>query len=282
MDTTSTPQATQASSLRLWTFLNSPFGIWLLGSIVLALVTWGFGYFSSLWNQRAERKVAVSKRYSELSLRFQVAFYEASVRVPPEARSKLTTADYVRLIEVVLGHANGQRSIAFPEFRNVPATALLSQLQYYEPGEPSIQSMITSWAHYEVRLRAFVDQAIHSPPKLTYDSGEVFHVLGYMKGKLRAVMRGETPEATLSSRQFEPKGPWSGPRIASQLATVAFGSNSKRCSLASAPLRPNCPGLRTCQVVGSLVEPGADLRGQSSRSWTQRSAIANRQDRCRM
>jgi hypothetical protein len=167
-----------------WTFVNSPFGLWLLGSIAVALITWGFGVFSALSSKREERKLMEEKIYSELFMRFEAASYEVGLRDPSGGRAQVTPDELARLAQIALENINGRRTSGFQEFHEVPATALLSQLKLLEGSRSPGGKLLDSWLHWEVRFRDQADPAMqHDIIKTT--TANLFTELTFMRRALK-------------------------------------------------------------------------------------------------
>jgi hypothetical protein len=70
--------------------------------------------------------------------------------------------------------------------------------------------------------------------------------------------------------------PWSGSRIAPQLAAVGSRIRSEATQLGLRFAAAKLPSLRTDGETGNLVEPKRGLGGQMNRSWSRRSPVTNR------
>lgn len=143
-------------SSRLWKFLNSAFGIWLLGTVTLGALT---AAFTSYVEARAARRVAAETRErvrSELDTRFEVAEYYLELQVAPLHQDLATdrTAADSTLSDLILDEANGVHGVADPDFRGTPAVALFARLKH--AGEPSNSPLAISaeqWMYLEPKLR---------------------------------------------------------------------------------------------------------------------------------
>jgi hypothetical protein len=108
---------------RIWAIVNTSFGIWLLSTIVVGLFSWAYTNWEQRRSKQHEQNELIRKLDVEIPVRLQTSeslfdsasraagYYSAmrSLRVPPDA------------------------IIVFPEFRDRPITALLSELLQQVP-----------------------------------------------------------------------------------------------------------------------------------------------------
>ncbi|HVF66970.1 MAG TPA: hypothetical protein VM914_04880 [Pyrinomonadaceae bacterium] len=146
---------------RLWTFVNSTFGLWLLGSVTLTGITFLYQSHESSYKTAAERAEVRRKVRQELATRFNVAeyyliFYESERPATLEQ------------INFVLRAANGEDSVSFVEFRGVSANTLFAQLiQVDESGagarlseqDKGLLPARENWTYLEPKLRVFAGQS---------------------------------------------------------------------------------------------------------------------------
>jgi hypothetical protein len=136
---------------RWWMFLNSPFGLWFLGSVTLASITGVYNSIASARQANAERAAAKIALLEELEMRFTMAHYAIQIDASDKTNPKLSQKE---LDELVLNEVNGQREILHPEFHGVPASTLFSRLirlsnkpkGYVNLGE-------YNWRYFEPKLR---------------------------------------------------------------------------------------------------------------------------------
>jgi len=90
------------------------------------------------------------------------------------------------LAQIALANANGNRSVGFPEYLHVPATALLAELREMTAKRREVDEILNSWMHYEVRFREQADpQAGHEALNPTTE--ELRMELNWMREHLRQV-----------------------------------------------------------------------------------------------
>ncbi len=159
------------------TFLNSAFGLWLLGSVSLGAITFLYqrcDSSSKATNQRAEIQRKVRE---ELRTRFAVAgYYQLLDKSKCNAESDEAQGPSAELAGFILRAANGEDSGAYEEFRRVSATAVFSQL-FIELDEPADYQKLPerekglyiarqNWIYLEPLLRLRVSQPqldVHLP-----------------------------------------------------------------------------------------------------------------------
>lgn len=120
---------TNRARTRVWPFLNSPFGLWLLSSVVLAVVAAGYSSLRGTLEQRRSERDLIRKLDIELALRTDNFLSEIErfddpfwVATPPyKVKSLLMTLDARSVAE-------GETLFAFAEFRDRPFSSLLVQL----------------------------------------------------------------------------------------------------------------------------------------------------------
>jgi hypothetical protein len=113
---------------RAWTFLNSAFGLWLLGSVSLAGITFLYQKLDLSYKAAAERKEMQRKVRVELETRFEVAEYYLQLDRAQPCIKKPDQPPTSELTNLMLREANGEDGGAYEQFRGVSATALFSQL----------------------------------------------------------------------------------------------------------------------------------------------------------
>jgi hypothetical protein len=110
----------------------------------------------------------------------------------------------------------------------------------------------------------------------------MLRAFGPYKERVEAVARLRSDRGRVGSAS--PKLLWSGPRIASQLATVVSGSGSgpspKRRSLASTSLRPNCPVCGLTERAGNSWSPAGAWWPEEPIVGSAAGTFGSRQVRC--
>lgn len=102
---------------KVWEFLNSNFGIWLLSSVIVGIVTWGYTQATNKMEQLKKYETVIRKYDVEISSR--IKDYKSAVLHLKQ------NGDYYNSNNILLisGH------YTFPEFQNLPLrTILLEQL----------------------------------------------------------------------------------------------------------------------------------------------------------
>jgi hypothetical protein len=162
---------------RWWTFLNSAFGLWLLGSISLGGLTFLYQRLDSSYKATTQRAEIQRKVREELRTRFAVAgYYEVADRSNScNAESEQKQTPTPELARFILSAANGEDSGAYEEFRRVSATEMFSKLfQLDQPSdyqslperEKALYIARYNWIFLEPLLRLRVSQPdldVHLP-----------------------------------------------------------------------------------------------------------------------
>ncbi len=136
---------------RWWTFLNSSFGLWFLGSVTLAGITWLYNNAVSARHASTELAEVKTALGEELEMRLAMASYSIQIDASAGRDSKLSLKE---LNELVLNEVNGSREVLHPEFRGVPANALFWRLIHLS-GKPKgyVNGGENNWQYLEPKLR---------------------------------------------------------------------------------------------------------------------------------
>lgn len=147
---------------RGWAFLNSAFGLWLLGSVSLGLITFLYQKLDSSYKATAERNEIQRKVREELRTRFNLVEAYTYVDRSQPCIQEPNQPPTPELTSFLLKTANGEDGGAYEEFRRVSATALFSQLfqlenvsDYQKLPEREKQIFIAreNWIYLEPKLR---------------------------------------------------------------------------------------------------------------------------------
>ncbi|MGE5056965.1 MAG: hypothetical protein ACM3WP_22635 [Acidobacteriota bacterium] len=121
---------------KLWTFLNSAFGLFVLSSIVLASLS--FGYHQ--WTKSQEREIRIEQLDIEISLRLQDM--KALAQLPD--RNRYDNIGNVQRIDQGDTTKFFNRRPAFPEYKDKNTTSLMWQLYVLLPNNsrPEVQRAV--------------------------------------------------------------------------------------------------------------------------------------------
>jgi hypothetical protein len=139
----------EAKPNRAWKFLNSAFGLWLLGSVSLAVVTFSYQKLELSYKAAVERDEMRNKVREELRTRFEVAAYYLQLDTAQPCIKNPDQPPTPELVNLILREASGEDGGPYEEFRKVSATALFSRLAEQQPTIAR-----THWIYLEPKLRA--------------------------------------------------------------------------------------------------------------------------------
>jgi len=111
---------------KLWDFLNSNFGIWLLSSVVLGLITWGYTKISSSIAENSKNKTEIIKHIYEVNSRLDTYIKRMS-------NPKLSSDYYYSNDCIINGQCQDNNISIFPEYSNKNIQALLVELSILVP-----------------------------------------------------------------------------------------------------------------------------------------------------
>jgi hypothetical protein len=147
-----------------WTFVNSAFGLWLLGSVTLTgtttLATWLYQRYALERQEASARADMKAKLFEELANRLRISAY--SLQIYEYAHRGLDrTRPIPELDQIVLGTMNGAREALHPEFSGVPAATLFYRFQKFaEKADRPFENAQYNWGYLEPKLR--MDQSSFS------------------------------------------------------------------------------------------------------------------------
>jgi hypothetical protein len=137
---------------RIWKLLNSSFVLWLLGSVTLTGTTWLLQHWIADRQQFQQSMELREKIREELIYRIfmtitSISVYEQKGKNPP------TVDPDSELNKLVLDAMNGHSFIGHTDYRDTPASVLLSRLaQLPNPEGYRIHNSINAWSNAEVQL----------------------------------------------------------------------------------------------------------------------------------
>ena len=149
-----------AKQSRIWKFVNSSFGLWLLGSVTLTGVTW----LLQQWiadRQQTQQTVELREKLRE-ELIYRVRMTATSISVYEQKGNQIPRVDPdAELNKLVLNAMNGHSFIGYSEFRETPASVLLSRLvKLPNPEGYKVRNSMSAWSNVEVQLvQGFVKSA---------------------------------------------------------------------------------------------------------------------------
>lgn len=111
------------SKQRAWKFLNSPLGLWMLSSVVVALLTWGFSQWQSSAAENVTRQRMTARLDVEIASRLRAG--------EDVIREAITNEQLYLGIVIINGgadHLNFDFGV-FPEFRRRTMQSLLYELR---------------------------------------------------------------------------------------------------------------------------------------------------------
>jgi hypothetical protein len=160
-------QFAEPKQSRWWTFLNSAFGLWLLGSVSLAVITFLYQKLDSSYKANTERAEIRRKVKQELEMRFSVAGYYLLLDKTQSCTKESEQPPSPELTGLILRAVNGEDGVTYEEFRRISALALFSQLfQLDEPSAyvnlPEQEKLLfiakQNWMYLEPKLRIRIAQ----------------------------------------------------------------------------------------------------------------------------
>ena len=114
----------EESGSRWWTFLNSAFGLWLLGSVSVGVITWSFGAVRERQQEAAESRVLDRRLRTEIAARADAATYVFRATEFHEPRPEVD--DYKEAADILNGQAG---HATYPEFTGRKLSSLVIQLR---------------------------------------------------------------------------------------------------------------------------------------------------------
>lgn len=109
---------------RWWAFLNSAFGLWLLGSVSVGVITWSFGAVRDRQVAQAEARTLSLHLKTEIAARVDAATYVFRGSEFHEPRVEVD--DYGEAANILNGQAG---HAAYPEFTGRKLSSLVIQLR---------------------------------------------------------------------------------------------------------------------------------------------------------
>lgn len=109
---------------RWWVFLNSAFGLWLLGSASVGVLTWSFGAIRERQREQAESRVLTRRLRTEIAARADAATYVFRSTEFHEPRPDVD--DYGEAANILNGQAG---HATYPEFTGRKLSSMVIQLR---------------------------------------------------------------------------------------------------------------------------------------------------------
>jgi len=131
---------------RWWVFLNSAFGLWLLGSATVGALTWSFGAIRDRQRERAESRVLTRRLQTEIAARVDAATYVFRATEFHDPRPEVD--DYGEASNILTGQAG---NAAYPEFTGRKLSSLVIQLR---DGGACVQTHLSEAIHRAELLEA--------------------------------------------------------------------------------------------------------------------------------
>ncbi len=154
------PDPRQPGTARLWTFLNSNFGLFVLSSIVVSFMGWAYTEFSQSIEQRELTMESVTKLTTEVSYRIQMidSYFESECMVPDNLEQR--TFDEIREIY----RAAPEYQSIFPENREKDLHMLLWELAALQDDEkrPGFQKSFNSMLGFNADLNKHLNPVVNS------------------------------------------------------------------------------------------------------------------------
>lgn len=118
---------------KYWEFINSSFGIWLLSSVVIALITWGYTQISQSIADSRKNRTELRKYDIEIEGRFQI--------LKSRLQNLQQNANY---FDAIMDFSSGNNGIIFNEYRGKGVRSLLLEQFILTSGkkEKKIESLI--------------------------------------------------------------------------------------------------------------------------------------------
>ncbi|MDQ8022200.1 MAG: hypothetical protein REI94_10190 [Moraxellaceae bacterium] len=122
------PRPQKAGGSKVWAFLNSSFGLWLLTSVVLSFASWQFTQWHDDRKARTERQARIEKLDVEIASRLdRHSSSNLSIVRDPKSKTKPTTEEKAALYKEVLLPPPIEM-VVYPEFAQRGLVSLLSEL----------------------------------------------------------------------------------------------------------------------------------------------------------
>jgi hypothetical protein len=117
-------ESLEGAGSRWWSFLNSAFGLWLLGSVSVGVITWSFGAIRDRQREETESRVLSRRLRTEIAARVDAATYVFRSSEFHEPRPEVD--DYGEAANVLNGQAG---NATYPEFTGRKLSSLVIQLR---------------------------------------------------------------------------------------------------------------------------------------------------------
>jgi hypothetical protein len=109
---------------RWWAFLNSAFGLWLLGSVSVGVLTWSFGAIRDRQRERTEARVLSRRLRTEVAARVDAATYVFRATEFHEPRPDVDDyGEAANILNGMDGHAT------YPELNGRKLSSMVIQLR---------------------------------------------------------------------------------------------------------------------------------------------------------
>jgi hypothetical protein len=124
---------------RIWQFINSGFGLWLLSTVVLGLATWGYTRWQTTRESEARNVESIQKLDIEILSRLFAVLswgegYTTAGGKVGQTQTNIAPADLVNK----LLHPPGSEKMLIPEFANRNLKSLLFELSFRLKGNEKI------------------------------------------------------------------------------------------------------------------------------------------------
>jgi hypothetical protein len=114
----------ESRSSRWWAFLNSAFGLWLLGSVSVGVLTWSFGAIRDRQRERTEARILSRRLRTEIAARVDAATYVFRATEFHEPRPDVDDyGEAASILNGMDGHAT------YPEFNGRKLSSMVIQLR---------------------------------------------------------------------------------------------------------------------------------------------------------
>ena len=114
----------EGTTSRWWAFLNSAFGLWLLGSVSVGVLTWSFGAIRDRQKEQAESRVLSRRLRTEITARVDAATYVFRATEFHEPRPEVD--DYGEAGDILYGMGG---HATYPEFSGRKLSSMVIQLR---------------------------------------------------------------------------------------------------------------------------------------------------------
>lgn len=104
-----------AQKKKIWKWLNEPFVLWVLSTILVGVIGWAYTQFQASWTAREENTLTIEKLRTQAEARFELAIGMLS--------KAATAGEYARAIEVML--YDNPMSRFYPEFKDRSTASII-------------------------------------------------------------------------------------------------------------------------------------------------------------